>query len=231
MRRSILPVAILFVACWLGCSKSSNPSSNPAPGAAASPAQSAAKATAQPSSQALSIPANAPPEQVVTAFLQALRTGDSATAESLLTGKARVELAKHQVHVDVQSAPSATYLVEQAQYFANQPAVANVNSQWTEKYEDEQGQPKEEKYVIVWGLRQQPEGWRVAGMQMELIPGQPQLLDFENPSDMLKKKEEAMAALQAAEAQAAAAAAANAAAQTAQQPQALPGQQPPTIER
>jgi hypothetical protein len=34
-------------------------------------------------------------------------------------------------------------------------------------------------------------------MAMQLIPGQvPQYLDFENPADMLKKKDEAMAALQ-----------------------------------
>ncbi len=39
--------------------------------------------------QPIAVPASASPDQVVTAFLNALRSGDSPTTESLLTGKAR----------------------------------------------------------------------------------------------------------------------------------------------
>jgi hypothetical protein len=142
-------------------------------------------------------------------FLNALRSGDSPTTESLLTAKARQELGKHQLSVDVQSAPSATYQVQPAEMLRDNPSGAHVRSVWTEKFDDGTSEP----YEIVWVLRRQNEGWRVVGMAMQLIPGEKeQFLDFENPADMLRKKDEAMAALQAP------------AAQTAQQPAAPTGQ-------
>jgi len=108
-----------------------------------------------------------------------------------LTGLARQELAKHSLSVDVQSAPNATYQVHQAEIFPDKTG-AHVRSVWTEKFDD-----GNETYEIVWALRHQPEGWRLAGMAMELLPGQPmQFLNFEDPQDMLKKKDEAIAALQ-----------------------------------
>ena len=154
----------------------------------------AAPVQAAPATQPIAVPANAAPDQVVTVFLNALRSGDSPTTESLLTSKAREELAKHSMSVDVQSAPNATYQIRTAEVLADNPSGAHVSSVWTEKFDD-----GDETYEIVWVLRRQSEGWRVAGMAMQLIPEQqPQFLNFENPEDMLKKKEEAMAMLQAA---------------------------------
>jgi len=141
--------------------------------------------------QPLAVPASASPDQVVAAFLNALRSGDSATTESLLTAKARQELAKHSLSVDVQSAPNAGYQVRPAEILADQSG-AHVKSIWTEKFAD-----GDEIYEIVWALRRQQDGWRLAGMAMELIPGQPmQYLNFEDPADMLHKKEEAIASMQ-----------------------------------
>lgn len=109
--------------------------------------------------------------------------------------------------VDVQSAPHAKYQVHAAQYLPDHPDNAHVSSVWTETFED-----GEETYEIIWALRRQPEGWRVAGMAMQLVPDQPpQFLNFEDPEEMLRKREEAMAALEAA------------AAQTAQQPPSAQG--------
>ena len=125
-------------------------------------------------------------------FSTRLRSGDSPTTESLLTSKARQELARHSLSVDVQSAPNATYQVRPAEVLKNDPSGAHVSSIWTEKFDD-----GEETYEIVWALRHQPEGWRLAGMAMQLIPGQQmQFLNFEDPEDMLRKKDEAIAAMQ-----------------------------------
>jgi hypothetical protein len=163
----------------------------------------------------VAVAADAPPEQVVMVFLNALRGGDSPTTASLLTAKAREELARHELSVDVQSAPGASYQVHPAQLVGGDPNGAHVKCNWTEKYEDGSAEP----YEIVWVLRRQQEGWRLAGMAMQLLPGEdPQYLNFEDPPDMLRKKDEAMATLQAATAQ------------TAQQPPA-PSQQTPSIER
>ena len=208
--------AMVLVAVGLiGCSQKSGPETT----AADTPAGSAAAApqvavAAAPAPQPIAVPQNAPPEQVVTVFLNALRAGDSPTTESLLTSKAREELAKHQLSVDVQSAPNSLYEVRAAEGVPGDQGGAHVSSIWTEKFDD-----GEETYEIVWALRRQPEGWRLAGMAMQLIPGQPmQFLNFENPEDMLKKKDDAIAATQAP------------AAETAQQPAAATSQ-PASIER
>jgi hypothetical protein len=211
MRGWIFSALILGGIGLAGCNGQT--ASTPAAGNTSATATTPAATT--PAPQPIAVPASATPEQVVTVFLNALRGGDSPTTESLLTGKAREELEKHSMSVDVQSAPNATYQIGAAQVLADNPGGAHVSSVWTEKFDD-----GDETYEIVWVLRRQSEGWRVAGMAMQLLPEQPaQFLNFENPEDMLKKKEEAMAALQPP------------AAETAQQPppgQSLPAQ---SIER
>lgn len=211
----VLVAGSLVAVVQVGCSKKPAPDAAAAPAAAnvATPAPQAAIAAA-PAPQPIAVPANAAPEQVVTVFLNALRAGDSPTTESLLTSKAREELAKHQLSVDVQSAPNSVYEVRAAEGVPGDQGGAHVSSVWTEKFDD-----GEETYEIVWALRRQPEGWRLAGMAMQLIPGQPmQFLNFENPEDMLKKKDDAIAATQAP------------AAETAQQPAAV-SSQPASVER
>jgi hypothetical protein len=52
----------------------------------------------------------------------------------------------------------------------------------------------------VWVLRQESAGWRVAGLAMQLPPSQEtQFLNFEDVADMERKKNEAAAAMAAAE--------------------------------
>lgn len=182
-----LPVAAFML---IGCSGKPSPTAPPATNAG----QTSSRATAQaaPVSQPITVPASASPDTVVTVFLNSLRSGDSPTTESLLTSKARQELARHSLSVDVQSAPNATYQVRPAEILPGDPSGAHVSSVWTEKFDD-----GDETYEIVWALRHQAEGWRLAGMAMELIPGQPmQFLNFEDPEDMLRKKDEAIAAMQ-----------------------------------
>jgi len=136
------------------------------------------------------VQATAPPEQVVQTFLDAMKTGDIATKASLLTQKAREETARENFEVNPQSAASAQYEVRPAEYLPENPNGAHVTSVWTETYPD-----GTIKYDVVWVLRRQPEGWRIAGMAIELVPGQPPaFLNFEDAADMAKKYSEAMAA-------------------------------------
>jgi len=212
MQRGMLALALTIAAGLAGCSSKST--STPAV-QATQPTATAQAAQPAPKPQPIAVPASASPDQVVTVFLNALRSGDSATTESLLTAKAKEELSKQEILVDVQSAPNATYQVQAAEVLPDNPNGAHVRSQWTEKYDD-----GTVEYEIVWVLRKQNEGWRMAGMAMQLVPGQDlQFLNFEDPADMLKKKEEAMAALQAP------------AAQTAQQPKAPAQAAPAALER
>ena len=213
MRGWTIKAVVLGAFCLAGCNGQT--ASTPATARAEHSPAATTSTQAVPAPQPIAVPASATPDQVVTVFLNALRTGDSPTTESLLTAKAREELEKHSMSVDVQSAPNATYQIRSAEVLAENPSGAHVSSVWTEKFDD-----GDEIYEIVWVLRRQSEGWRVAGMAMQLIPEQqPQFLNFENPEDMLRKKEEAMASMQ------------QPAAETAQQPasgRALPAQ---SIER
>jgi hypothetical protein len=212
MRTLAIGIALVLTVGFAGCSSKGQTEGQAASPQAPAAANGAATAAA-PASQPIAVPANASPDQVVTVFLNALRSGDSPTTESLLTTKAREELAKHMLSVDVQSAPNSTYQVRPAEGVAGDPQGAHVSSVWTEKFDD-----GEETYEIVWALRRQNEGWRVAGMAMQLLAGQSmQFLNFEDPEDMLKKKDEALAAMQ------------QPAAETAQQPPSAG--QPTAIER
>src|SRR4051794_31234031 len=151
----------------IGCSKQAASDAPAATGASAAMASAPATGgniaaeAAGPPREPIAVPATASADQVVTVFLNSLRDGDSATTESLLTSKAREELAKHQLSVDVQSTPNATYQVQPAATPVGNPNGAHVTSVWTEKFDD-----GDETYEIVWVLRRQQEGWRLAGMAM-----------------------------------------------------------------
>jgi hypothetical protein len=139
------------------------------------------------------VPASATPDQVVSVFLDALRGGDQATTAALLTGKALDETSKRSLSVCPQASPHMQYQITKAEVLPENPNGAHVNVMWTETYTD-----GTVSYEVVWVLRRQTEGWRVAGMAIELVPGKGlAFLNFEDPDDMLRKKEEAEQALAA----------------------------------
>jgi hypothetical protein len=123
------------------------------------------------------------PDQIVQAFLLALRDGDDEVAAALLTGKAREETAKHDLVVEPPGTPNAEFFVGEVEYVDTNRTGAHVKSVWSEEAEG-----ADVSYEIVWALRQQDDGWRIAGMATEIIAGQrPVFLNFEDPSDMLEK--------------------------------------------
>jgi hypothetical protein len=111
------------------------------------------------------------PADVVTAFLEAIRAGDEAQARSLLTAVAQDRTAA----LGIQIAPPWD---ERARYEVGE----------TELQENE----VEESLNIVWALRQEPEGWRVAGLATKMFDNQsaPTVLNYENPEEMLRQFEE-----------------------------------------
>jgi hypothetical protein len=226
---------VLAASVSLGCNSKTAETTPDAPSeqnaqTATAPAQTGgeqspvAQQPAKPPRQAVHVAADSGPEQVVTYFLEAIRNGDEATTAALLTTKAREETAKHQMDVAPQSAPGAKYQVAPAQILPDNPDGAHVNSVWTETYPD-----GTLSYDVVWVLRRQTEGWRIAGMAAELVPGTPmQFLNFEDPADMVKKQEEASKAAQALMAQQAVQQAGNQPAGGVAGAEQPPAQQPPT---
>lgn len=187
-------ILVLLAAGLTGCGKSDNTT----PTAEGTPVQTGgAAAVAGPPKQ---VPADATPDQVVTVFLDAMRAADAPTIEALLTAKAREETIRHQMPVEPVGAPHAQFQVAAPQYLPMNPNGAHVQTQWVES----DGQ-QTYTHSVIWVLRRQTDGWRIAGFAIELISGQgPQFLNFEDPVDMLKKREEAIAFAEEAAKQAAA---------------------------
>lgn len=175
----------LATAC-LGCSGGA-----PAP---AQPDNNSTSQQADPPPKQVAV--EAAPEQVVSVFLDALCGGDRSTTASLLTHKAREETTKAELVVDPPAAPGAKFQVAQAQILPDNPNGAHVRATWSETAGDQTITNE-----IIWVLRRQTEGWRIAGMAVEILPGRgPEFLNFEDPTDMMKKHEQAIAIAQAEQA-------------------------------
>jgi hypothetical protein len=180
---------ILAVLGFTGCNKTTPAS--PTADLNAQPGTGAATATTAPRQ----VPLEAAPDQVVTVFLDAMRSGDAPTVDTLLTSKAREETRRHQMPVEPMAAPNAQFQVAAATYLPMNPDGAHVQAQWVES-----DGMNNYTHTVIWVLRRQTDGWRIAGFAIELVPGKgPQFLNFEDPTDMMNKYKEALAASEAAQ--------------------------------
>jgi hypothetical protein len=140
-------------------------------------------------------PVDAGPEVVVVTFLDSLRGGDDATAEALLTQRARIETENANLKVEPPGTPMAKYQVGATQYVTENRDGAHVASIWQDTYAD----GSTEQYNVTWVLRKQEDGWRIVGLATQPQPGAPEIfLNFENPQDMMRKVEQANNELDAA---------------------------------
>jgi hypothetical protein len=127
------------------------------------------------------------PEEAVTEFLDALRSGNDKTAEALLTTKAREETAAHDMVVAPPGAPNATYAIGRVQHLNGQEDVAWVSCTWSEKNGTEAT-----SYEVAWNLRKEAAGWRIAGMATQLGDADEIVhLNFEDLSQLATELENA----------------------------------------
>jgi hypothetical protein len=123
------------------------------------------------------------PDKAVFDFLEAVRSGDDAKAAEMLTELARTETAKYELVVAPPGSETASFQVGDVEYIAEDGA--HVSSRWTDVGDD--GQPRTDE--IIWMLRREPQGWRIAGMATKLFADDlPLLLNFEDPEDMMRKQ-------------------------------------------
>ncbi|MBT4693180.1 MAG: hypothetical protein HOB73_07550 [Planctomycetaceae bacterium] len=123
----------------------------------------------------------ATPEQVVEHFLAALQQGSDEEVTGLLTAKARNETAKHDLVVRSPGSPTAEFSVGELELVSG---GAYVNSQWSDTSRD----GFTHSFEIIWVLRKQANGWRIAGMATRVAENeQPTYLNFENPREMIRK--------------------------------------------
>jgi hypothetical protein len=129
--------------------------------------------------ETFTIPGN--PQDSVAAFLNAMQSGDETVAEAMLTTKAREETKRHGLAVQPPGTPSAKYEVGRVEF--PEEGAAYVHCLWSETHEDQ----SEETYEVVWVLLGEKEGWRIAGIAMQLVEGaDPTFLNFENPEEMME---------------------------------------------
>jgi hypothetical protein len=122
------------------------------------------------------------PASVVSAYLEAIRTGNDDQAMSLLTEVARQKTIETKRNPTPPASDTAKFEVGEVKLVGTDGA--QVECTWTDL--DESGKPRPEKSV--WVCRHESNGWRVAGVAAAVFPGEPPLLlDFENPEKMAEK--------------------------------------------
>lgn len=123
------------------------------------------------------------PDQAVTEFLEAVRTGDDIKAAGMLTPLARKKTDEMEMVVAPPGSDTARFAVSDVEYVGDR---AHVATDWTDL--DVDGRPHTDR--IVWIMRQGPEGWRVAGMATQVFADrEPVMLNFEDPQDMMRQQE------------------------------------------
>lgn len=122
----------------------------------------------------------ASPQQIVQSFLSALQLGNDAEISNLLTTKAKQETEKHELVVRSPGSPQATFEVGGVEMVSG---GAYVTSLWKEPGAD----GLTHQFDIIWILRPQTDGWRIAGMATRVAANEPPTyLNFEEPAEMIR---------------------------------------------
>ena len=133
-----------------------------------------------------SAPNTDPAKATVTAFLEAIKRGDDPGAQAMLTKVARAKTQELGISVAPPVNSTATYSVRECEVIAGTEDLVHVGTTWTDT--DPDGFTTTEN--VVWAVRLDPEGWRVAGMATKIFDDMPPLLlNFEDPEDMIAKQE------------------------------------------
>lgn len=188
--RKLFGLLMLLGTFWaVGCGGNSAPESGAKSGPAGASAAVGEPKVVEPSQGGTAAVAGnvMPPNEVVALFFDSMRRGDEVQTAGLLTTKAREELAKYELVVQPPGSPTATYQVGRVSFLDNEKDAAYVESILNEPT----GNGQETKpWEIVWAMRLEGEGWKIAGFAFEISEDQPPMVvDFENGADMKAKIE------------------------------------------
>lgn len=124
------------------------------------------------------------PAAALKEFLHACRTGDDRKATEMLSTVAREKMAALNRNVTPPASDTASFAIGTVDYVNHDGA--RIPCTWTDL--DEEGEPKTDK--AVWVLRSEQAGWRIAGVAVQVFPGEePLLLNFEDPEDMFRQQQ------------------------------------------
>lgn len=116
------------------------------------------------------------PGQAVSLFLEALRDSDEARTVNLMTSQARKAVdSSDRVSFGLQDTQGIEFQIGETRYLPGKKKRAHVDVCW-------------DRTDVVFALREQESGWRIAGFAAPLIPnGRLEYLNFEDPTEMLAK--------------------------------------------
>lgn len=129
------------------------------------------------------------PEEIVASFLDGMRSGNAKVIESLLSSRARQEIAAKGLDIAPIGSPQAQFEIEKAEFpDPKDPTIVLVTSNWLEPA---LGAQEATEYEVVWALVQEPEGWRICEMAVDThIEGEEiQVVNFENLADVVQQTE------------------------------------------
>jgi hypothetical protein len=131
-------------------------------------------------------PTTSTPDKTVHEFMLAFKTGDDARASALLTEKARQEADRTGKAVSPPGSKTMVFQVGDVEFVTEAKDGAHVGC----KISDTDPEGNTADYDVLWFLRQQTDGWRVAGVLMKIFEDQPPVLyNFEDQDDMDRKME------------------------------------------
>jgi len=113
-----------------------------------------------------------------------VRDGEDEQASSLLTDLARQKTGEMDLQVAPPGSDTAQFEIGEVEMLGEEGA--RVHCRWSDL--DAEGNRSSEK--IIWAVRREAKGWRIAGMAPTIFPGEPPLLlNFEDPEEMMRKLE------------------------------------------
>jgi hypothetical protein len=126
---------------------------------------------------------SATPREAAQSFFAALRDGDEELVELLLTKTARAESEKNGLAINPPGNDTALFTVGAVEYI--QEDGAHVAGSWTETTN-----AGTQTIEIVWILRKESGGWRIAGLAAR-AQDQNVVYNFEDPLEMQQRRTEA----------------------------------------
>jgi hypothetical protein len=123
------------------------------------------------------------PAAAVAVFLDALRRGDDDKILEMYTVRAREQTTQLNEHFAPRGSDTARFTVGKVEQLSEEHA--RVASTWTDLDQDGESHTME----FQWRLRREPEGWRVAGMEVDPPPPLEEriVLDFENLEETIRR--------------------------------------------
>jgi hypothetical protein len=120
------------------------------------------------------------PAEAVGKFLTAICSADEKSMFALLTDEARSALKAHNMSPQLPSSGTTSFQIGEVEMVEG---GAHVMTKWFDRMED----GSQDMTEVLWMLRQEKSGWRVAGMAMRVYDDQPAaILNFEDPDDMTR---------------------------------------------